>query len=329
MGQFVAGCAAGLAAQLLRLKGGSPVGCGRPVARRLASVCGALPTLGWLDKPAVDEKNAYLVGGGAKDLHCGLCGSNWPFRRGACPACGAEGNDVMELLRESGPAHGECAPDWYGRGRGHYPTVTCGSAIPCPTRTPWPWACCIWTWWRRAKNCIRSGLRSGTRFNPYWTHDGCYAARNRSLEEAPMKYAVVLMLALTCWWAGDAQARTIKEMSQIIKNPIKIEGGNSDRMSVMFPHTAHKGISCIHCHHENPGDDRYVSCTECHATPGARERDPMSMFMAFHSKNSDRSCYGCHSQKKAQDPARYAKFKGCQPCHMSPAAREAAAKAGK
>lgn len=71
-----------------------------------------------------------------------------------------------------------------------------------------------------------------------------------------MKYAVVLMLALTCWWAGDAQARTIKEMSQIIKNPIKIEGGNSDRMSVMFPHTAHKGISCIHCHHENPGDDR-------------------------------------------------------------------------
>ena len=95
----------------------------------------------------------------------------------------------------------------------------------------------------------------------------------------------------------------------------------------MFPHTAHKGINCMHCHHEMSGDNRYVACTECHATPGARERDSMSMFMAFHSKNGDRSCYGCHSQKAQENPAKYgAKFKGCRPCHMAASARDAAKK---
>lgn len=71
-------------------------------------VCGALPAISWLDKPLVDEKNAFLAGGGGKKhLHCGFCGANWKFRRGACPACGAEGGKALEVLRESGIAHGE------------------------------------------------------------------------------------------------------------------------------------------------------------------------------------------------------------------------------
>lgn len=139
-----------------------------------------------------------------------------------------------------------------------------------------------------------------------------------------MKYVTLLLLALSLVWVGEAQARDIKEMSQIIKKPIEIPGGTSSRMSVMFPHTAHKGINCMHCHHEEGSDSRYVACTECHATPGARERDPMSMFMAFHSKNGDRSCYGCHTQKAKENPAKYgAKFKGCRPCHMAASARAA------
>ena len=142
-----------------------------------------------------------------------------------------------------------------------------------------------------------------------------------------MKYVTLLLLALSLVCAGAAQARDIKEMSQVIKKPIEIPGGTSPRMSVMFPHTAHKGINCMHCHHEVGSDSRYVACTECHATPGARERDPMSMFMAFHSKNGDRSCYGCHSQKAQENPAKYgAKFKGCRPCHMAASARDAAKK---
>lgn len=85
-------------------------------------VCGALPVISWLDRPAADAKNAFLSGGGGKKhLHCGVCGANWKFRRGACPACGREGG-VMELLRESGISHGERL-DWCTRCRAYCPGV--------------------------------------------------------------------------------------------------------------------------------------------------------------------------------------------------------------
>lgn len=86
-------------------------------------VCGALPSIGWLDKPAVDEKNAFLAGGGGKKhLHCGQCGADWKFRRGACPSCEAEGTGVIEMLRESGIAHGERL-DWCTKCNSYCPTV--------------------------------------------------------------------------------------------------------------------------------------------------------------------------------------------------------------
>lgn len=87
-------------------------------------VCGALPTIGWMDKPAFDEKDTFLAGGGGKKhLHCGTCGADWKFRRGACPACAAEGSGVMELLRESGEAaHGERV-DWCTKCKSYCPSV--------------------------------------------------------------------------------------------------------------------------------------------------------------------------------------------------------------
>lgn len=87
-------------------------------------MCGALPTMGWMDKPAIDDKNAFLAGGGGKKhLHCGTCGADWKFRRGACPACGEEVSGVMELLRESGTAaHGERL-DWCTKCKSYCPAV--------------------------------------------------------------------------------------------------------------------------------------------------------------------------------------------------------------
>ena len=151
-----------------------------------------------------------------------------------------------------------------------------------------------------------------------------------------MKYLTALLFALPLIWAGGAQAAESEEtMGKIKNNPIEIAGGTSPRMTVIFSHKSHsgKGISCKNCHHESSSDTAFSSCTEaCHATPGARERDPMSMFMAFHAKNTDRSCYGCHSRLAEKSPALYPGFKGCRPCHMTPAARadaEAAKKAKK
>lgn len=86
-------------------------------------VCGAMPSIGWLDKAAIDEKNAFLAGGGGKKhLHCGVCGTNWHCKRAVCPACSEDGNGVMEVLRESGASHGERL-DWCTKCRSYCPTI--------------------------------------------------------------------------------------------------------------------------------------------------------------------------------------------------------------
>ena len=86
-------------------------------------VCGSPPVIATLDKRVFDEKNAFLAGGGGrKRLHCGLCATSWTFRRATCPSCGRQGNEVMEILRESGDASGERL-DWCVHCKTYCPTV--------------------------------------------------------------------------------------------------------------------------------------------------------------------------------------------------------------
>ena len=86
-------------------------------------VCGSAPSIAFLERPVADEKNAYLKGGGGKKhMHCPLCGTDWIFRRGACPSCGEEGPGVMEMLRDTKDARGERL-DWCTKCRVYCPTV--------------------------------------------------------------------------------------------------------------------------------------------------------------------------------------------------------------
>ena len=138
-----------------------------------------------------------------------------------------------------------------------------------------------------------------------------------------MKYLLVTLAALSLLGTAPAMAGSGKKVSEVLKTPVLMQAGSSPRMAVNFNHSSHKGISCTLCHHMATSDDAlFVSCTneECHATPGARERDTMSLFMAYHDKAAERSCYGCHKQRAAEHP----EFVGCRPCHMSPMARAAA-----
>lgn len=65
-------------------------------------VCGAYPSIAWLDQPRREEKNAFLAGGGGKKhFYCDMCGASWMFRRGVCPACGKEGKGAVEILHEA------------------------------------------------------------------------------------------------------------------------------------------------------------------------------------------------------------------------------------
>ena len=71
-------------------------------------VCGSAPSVSYLEEKIFDEKNAFASGGGGrKHLHCGLCGTEWHFRRGTCPACGKEEEGTLEMLREAEGARGE------------------------------------------------------------------------------------------------------------------------------------------------------------------------------------------------------------------------------
>lgn len=65
--------------------------------------CGSSPIIAWLDKPVIEEKNAFLAGGGGKKhFHCPVCNVNWVFRRSVCPACGKQGSGTVEILHEAG-----------------------------------------------------------------------------------------------------------------------------------------------------------------------------------------------------------------------------------
>lgn len=84
-------------------------------------VCGSYPTIAWLDKARLDEKNAFLAGGGGKKhFYCDMCSANWTYRRGICPACGKEGKGAVEILHEA-----------IGRGERLDYCASCG--VYCPT----------------------------------------------------------------------------------------------------------------------------------------------------------------------------------------------------
>ena len=142
-----------------------------------------------------------------------------------------------------------------------------------------------------------------------------------------MRYLLIGLFAITILATAPALAKDGEKISgplKALRNPIDLNYGVSPRMAVIFNHSTHKDIRCVLCHHIEDAEGKlYVPCTneDCHSIKGARERDPMSMFMAYHDPGSDRSCYGCHKKEAARHPD----FRGCRPCHISPMARAAAA----
>ncbi|HIW79224.1 MAG TPA: cytochrome c3 family protein [Candidatus Bilophila faecipullorum] len=136
-----------------------------------------------------------------------------------------------------------------------------------------------------------------------------------------MKQAITLLFVLALICGATAQAAD----PQAPDKPVQLKSAASSKMWVMFDHASHDAVACDVCHHAQPSDaaSPYVSCgasEECHYIKGSKERDVQSLFWAYHTKNTERSCYGCH---------RTMVDTGCRPCHMSPQAREAAAKNGK
>ncbi|MCF8031296.1 MAG: cytochrome c family protein, partial [Desulfohalobiaceae bacterium] len=105
---------------------------------------------------------------------------------------------------------------------------------------------------------------------------------------------------------------------------------------VAFDHRGHETYmdSCRVCHHES-----LKACKECHTLAGSRDGDFVQLSQAMHEKQAQRSCMGCHEEKKeslacagCHDSIPAANIKGkkeqCRTCHLEgknkPSLREVA-----
>jgi len=126
-----------------------------------------------------------------------------------------------------------------------------------------------------------------------------------------------LLLSLCCHEVVQASS----DFESKVKYPqesVVFEIKDTPELSVVFDHKAHGEVGCMVCHHKprcaichyNPKDKQppYASCSTagCHQAEG-RSLDPQSRFMAFHDRDSGRSCFGCHVAEGRAD--------GCRPCH--------------
>lgn len=64
---------------------------------------------------------------------------------------------------------------------------------------------------------------------------------------------------------------------------------------VTFSHGQHMSVNCVTCHHTWDGKSPVQGCNEdgCHSDTVNRA-DSMSYYKAFHSRDSEQSCLGCH-----------------------------------
>lgn len=123
-------------------------------------------------------------------------------------------------------------------------------------------------------------------------------------------FVLGLALIFSAFFATAALGRpNLKNLDE----PILLDAGPARRMYVVFNHSSHKDIACRNCHHEGLPGDRYASCSssQCHAITSPASREPLSLYMAYHSLRTKRSCLGCHKPLAGKYPG----FKGCGPCH--------------
>jgi hypothetical protein len=84
---------------------------------------------------------------------------------------------------------------------------------------------------------------------------------------------------------------------------------------VKFSHGQHGAIACGTCHHMWDGKGEVQGCATagCHDNLTERQ-DPMSYFRAFHDKNAENSCLGCHMKTNVARKAKGQKPLSVAPC---------------
>jgi hypothetical protein len=138
-----------------------------------------------------------------------------------------------------------------------------------------------------------------------------------------MKAVLSLSLIVPLFFCVSAQAKSIDVKTPYPKEVLTLTVEDTPDLSVKFSHDVHTAtIGCDTCHHlprcaichYKPTEKQspWASCSSpgCHPDVG-RSQDPHSRFMAFHTRESDRSCFGCHTARAEEQGV----SQGCLPCH--------------
>lgn len=84
---------------------------------------------------------------------------------------------------------------------------------------------------------------------------------------------------------------------------------------VGFNHATHDAVACSTCHHTWDGKGQPQACNDsgCHDNYTERQ-DTMSYFKAFHAKDAEASCLGCHLKNNQVQKAKGGKTLALAPC---------------
>ena len=138
-----------------------------------------------------------------------------------------------------------------------------------------------------------------------------------------MKKVLSLSFIVPLFFCASAQAKSMDVKTPYPKQELTLTVEDTPDLSVKFSHEVHaESIGCDTCHHAprcvichyKPTETQspWASCSTpgCHPDVG-RSSDPNSRFMAFHERDSDRSCFGCHTARAEEQGI----SQGCLPCH--------------
>nr|AAB82308.1 procytochrome c3 precursor [Desulfovibrio desulfuricans] len=116
--------------------------------------------------------------------------------------------------------------------------------------------------------------------------------------------------------ATIALSETFEIPESVTMSPKQFEGYTPKKGDVTFNHASHMDIACQQCHHTVPDTYTIESCmTEgCH--DNIKERTEISsVYRTFHTtKDSEKSCVGCHRELKRQGPSDAPL--ACNSCHV-------------
>lgn len=118
------------------------------------------------------------------------------------------------------------------------------------------------------------------------------------------------------------KGKAICEFQQVVEFPLQVtfvkpkELKKTNFGPISFSHMTHAEVACTTCHHTWDGKSNVQSCSDegCHDNYDGKSGS-VSYFNAFHKRDSESSCVGCHAKNAGKIAAKSKKPVTLMPCH--------------